>query len=158
MEEENNKSQEDDGESLGDELDDLRNDAESSANANMAAWPKSKKDLRACLACCLVKNYSQFLADGCDNCTPPLEMADDEVYVRTCTTTEFDGYFVNLNPSKSWVAKWQFFKHYKIGLYALTVRGELPQDKIAQLIAERKPNVGQLLQQLQRGSSQNALS
>ena len=49
------------------------------------------KDLRACLACSLVKTKSQFLRDGCQNCEEFLEMKGDETEVEECTSSNFQG-------------------------------------------------------------------
>jgi len=48
--------------------------------------------------------------------------------VTQCTTTSFDGLIAVVDPESSWVAKWQRTSKYVRGLYAIRVRGRVPED------------------------------
>eukprot|EP00029_Vermamoeba_vermiformis_P003733 TRINITY_DN14267_c0_g1_i1.p1 TRINITY_DN14267_c0_g1~~TRINITY_DN14267_c0_g1_i1.p1 ORF type:complete len:121 (-),score=25.94 TRINITY_DN14267_c0_g1_i1:107-469(-) len=97
--------------------------------------PKSTRSLRACLVCGLVKDKSQFLEAGCDNCTF-LNMHGDGDQVDLCTTPNFEGLLAMMNPNGSWVAKWQHIGKAAVpGCYAVTVKGILP-GQVSQQIDE----------------------
>ena len=75
---------------------------EQSVNEHDYTLPSSLKKLRACLKCKLVKTENQFLKNGCDNCAINMENGGFEEY----TTGNFSGLISLLEPSHSWVAKW----------------------------------------------------
>ena len=66
--------------------------------------PKRMAQLRACMICSLVKSQSQFVNDGCDNCT---FLSFREGKVKDYTSSSFEGLIALINPQQSWVAKWQ---------------------------------------------------
>lgn len=92
-----------------------------------AELPDELKGLRACLSCALVKTYTQFSDQGCDNCEY-LRMKDYPRKVKTCTTTYFEGLIALVEPQNSWVAKWQRIVQMKPGMYAIEVTGKLQDE------------------------------
>ncbi|KAF9170432.1 Transcription elongation factor SPT4 [Mortierella sp. AD011] len=90
--------------------------------------PTDKKQLRACLLCSLIKKQEQFLKSGCDNCESLLEMRGHMDRVMDCTSQHFDGAIAVMQPSESWVAKWQRIDKFEKGIYAVQVQGRLPED------------------------------
>ncbi|KAK0523220.1 transcription elongation factor spt4 [Tilletia horrida] len=84
--------------------------------------------LRACLQCNFVQRGSEFNAKGCPNCQESLEMAQDLQRVAQFTTSRFDGILAMLEPEKSWVARWQRIENRVPGLYAVKVKGKVPQE------------------------------
>jgi transcription elongation factor SPT4 len=93
-----------------------------------AELPDELKGLKACLSCSLVKTYTQFLDQGCDNCEY-LKMKDDTRKVKSCTTSYFEGLIGLVEPQNSWVAKWQRIVQMKPGMYAISVSGTLLDDE-----------------------------
>mmetsp|Transcript_46197 Transcript_46197/g.96695 ORF Transcript_46197/g.96695 Transcript_46197/m.96695 type:complete len:102 (-) Transcript_46197:55-360(-) len=88
--------------------------------AENAAVPKDIKQLRACLACHLVKTAKQFERDGCENC------ADVDGHdMDQWTTINFTGIAAITQPRASWVSRWLRKQDLKPGCYALEVVGEL---------------------------------
>ncbi|KAF9351110.1 Transcription elongation factor SPT4 [Mortierella sp. NVP85] len=100
--------------------------------------PADKKQLRACLLCSLIKartarlfpasKQEQFFKSGCDNCESLLEMKGQMDRVLDCTSQHFDGAIAVMQPSESWVAKWQRIDKFEKGIYAVQVQGRLPED------------------------------
>jgi len=88
--------------------------------------PKDLRNLRACLLCSMVKSFDQFEADGCENCERYLSMKQDRDKVYDCTSANFDGIMALMNPTDSWVAKWQKLHRKAKGIYAVSVSGSLP--------------------------------
>jgi len=82
--------------------------------------PRSIKSLRACLKCKLIKSYTDFEKEGCDNCKDL-----EDVAVNQYTTPTFHGMIAMMQPSESWVARWQRQDGKVRGLYAILVVGEL---------------------------------
>eukprot|EP00127_Corallochytrium_limacisporum_P003878 Clim_evm92s153 gene=Clim_evmTU92s153 len=81
--------------------------------------PDKNRDLRACRRCYLIKTARQFDEAGCENCQDAFEKEDS-------LTTNFDGYVSVLEPSKSWVARYQGLTveggHEPVpGLYAVSI-------------------------------------
>lgn len=70
-----------------------------------ASVPAEMKGLRACITCMLVKTFSQFYDEGCDNCTF-LQLKDDRSLVAEATTESFRGMTSIMDPKKSWVSRW----------------------------------------------------
>ncbi|KAH9386870.1 transcription elongation factor SPT4 [Nematocida major] len=98
----------------------------------MSLPPSITKRLRACLGCSLVMAQSQFKAEGCPNC-PSLNMKDSTDNVLDCTTDRYSGVIGLCDAKTSWVAKWQHMDGFAVGLYAMTLEGELPESKILAL-------------------------
>ncbi|KAF9585392.1 transcription elongation factor spt4 [Lunasporangiospora selenospora] len=100
--------------------------------------PPDKKQLRACLLCSLIKvpgfanqdpiKQEQFLKSGCDNCESLLGMRGVLDRVLDCTSQHFDGMIAVMQPSESWVARWQRVDKFEKGIYAVSVQGTLPED------------------------------
>ncbi len=65
------------------------------------SYPNSLKKLRACINCHLIKTESQFLKDGCDNCTS-INLNEISNYI----TSNFKGMIAITYPQGSWCAKW----------------------------------------------------
>jgi len=53
--------------------------------------------------------------------------------VTVCTTTYFDGIIAVIDPETSWVARWQRTSKYVRGMYAVRVKGRIPEDVLAEL-------------------------
>ncbi|KAG0309254.1 RHO1 GDP-GTP exchange protein 2 [Dissophora globulifera] len=70
----------------------------------------------------------QFFKHGCDNCESLLEMRGHMDRVMDCTSQHFDGAIAVMQPSESWVAKWQRIDKFEKGIYAVQVQGRLPED------------------------------
>ncbi|CAO3701091.1 unnamed protein product [Rhizopus microsporus] len=90
--------------------------------------PIDKKQLRACLLCSLIKNASQFRANGCENCDEILQMRGSMDCVIECTSSKFEGFIAMMNPKESWVGRWQRIDKFTRGLYAIRVYGRIPED------------------------------
>eukprot|EP00744_Colponema_vietnamica_P007683 GILI01011033.1.p1 GENE.GILI01011033.1~~GILI01011033.1.p1 ORF type:complete len:127 (+),score=21.52 GILI01011033.1:51-383(+) len=91
-----------------------------------SAAPNSTKRLRACLQCHLVKTHEQFYQDGCDNCHF-FNMQNDKNLVESCTSTNFEGIISMMQPTESWVARWNRIVPYVPGCYCISVTGDLPE-------------------------------
>jgi len=48
--------------------------------------------------------------------------------INACTTTYFDGVIGVIDPENSWVARWQRTSSYVRGMYAVRVKGRVPED------------------------------
>ncbi|KAI8885879.1 transcription initiation Spt4 [Backusella circina FSU 941] len=90
--------------------------------------PIDKRQLRACLLCSLIKNASQFRANGCENCEEILQMRGSMDRVSECTAAKFEGAIALMNPKDSWVARWQRIDKFQQGVYAIRVYGRIPED------------------------------
>ena len=55
-----------------------------------ATVPMKMRETRACMTCSLVKQYSHFSENGCDNC-PFLQMRENRQRVSDCTSAFFEG-------------------------------------------------------------------
>ncbi|KAL8290044.1 hypothetical protein RQP46_002983 [Phenoliferia psychrophenolica] len=93
------------------------------------------KKLRACLLCSFVATPQEFRKEGCPNCEQLLEMKGSSERVMEVTTGQFDGTIALINPTKSWVAKWQRNDKHLPGVYAVRVQGTLPESTIEDLEA-----------------------
>ncbi|KAJ7229091.1 transcription elongation factor SPT4 [Mycena pura] len=100
----------------------------STGTAAIPSSSKGAKQLRACLLCSLIQHPLEFRKHGCPNCEELMQMKNSADRVTQCTTTSFDGLIAVIDPEKSWVAKWQRTSKYVRGLYAIRVRGRVPED------------------------------
>ncbi|EIN10146.1 transcription initiation protein spt4 [Punctularia strigosozonata HHB-11173 SS5] len=101
-----------------------------------AAIPPAKaKSLRACLLCSLIQTPVDFRKNGCPNCEELMQMRGSPDRISVCTTTYFDGVIAVIDPETSWVAKWQRTSKYVRGMYAVRVKGRVPEDVEAELEA-----------------------
>jgi transcription elongation factor SPT4 len=73
-----------------------------------------------------MKTFDQFFTDGCQNCDHILHMKGDKDRIFDCTSKHFEGLVALMTPDKSWVARWQRIDQFQKGLYAVIVRGRLP--------------------------------
>jgi transcription elongation factor SPT4 len=88
--------------------------------------------LRACLICGLVKEPLQFRDFGCENCQHIVDI-DFSDFMDSCTTTNFEGFLAVMQPTSSWVAKWQRISTKLPGCYAVVVHGRLSNDMVDML-------------------------
>mmetsp|Transcript_48356 Transcript_48356/g.59493 ORF Transcript_48356/g.59493 Transcript_48356/m.59493 type:complete len:114 (+) Transcript_48356:51-392(+) len=73
----------------------------------------------ACLSCKLIKASEQW-DDGCENCP--------NISGTRGTTPNFTGVVALMTSHKSWVAKHQRISRFVSGLYAINVKGNLPDE------------------------------
>ncbi|KIM84040.1 hypothetical protein PILCRDRAFT_6881 [Piloderma croceum F 1598] len=101
----------------------------------MAAIPQQarSKQLRACLLCSIVQHSADFRKNGCPNCEELMQMKGTTDRYTHCTTTYFDGVISVVDPETSWVARWQRTSKYVRGMYAVRVKGRIPEDVEAEL-------------------------
>lgn len=109
--------------------------------------PKNLQNLRACIPCLLVKTYRQWIEEGCENCVDAIDMKDTVNLVNDLTTQDFDGMIALMQPSKSWVARWQFIPEFIPGVYAIKVRGDVSPESAEILTEKGFRNVGKMMQQ-----------
>lgn len=69
----------------------------------------------------------QFHVEGCENCDDFLHLKDNPERVHECTSSNFDGMIALMDPSDSWVARWQRIDNCARGMYAISVSGDLPE-------------------------------
>lgn len=69
----------------------------------------------------------QFDEEGCDNCDELLHLKGNRDKVFECTSANFDGMVALMDPSDSWVARWQRIDNQVRGMYAVSVSGELSE-------------------------------
>lgn len=70
---------------------------------------------------------------GCPNCEAHLLLSGNREAVDECTSQVYDGLITLVDPSASWVAKWQRLDGYVPGIYAVKVQGTLPEERILDL-------------------------
>ena len=75
----------------------------------------------------------EFRKNGCPNCEEILQLKGSTDRLTTCTTTYFEGVIAVVDPDNSWVAKWQRTTKYARGMYAVRVKGRIPDDVEAEL-------------------------
>ncbi|KTW25588.1 hypothetical protein T552_03449 [Pneumocystis carinii B80] len=92
-----------------------------------------RKNLRACLLCGIILSYKHFLSQGCPNCEMLLQISASEDSVQECTSPIYEGVLAVMQPTESWVAKWQRINRFVGGVYAIRVQGRLPEEIIEQL-------------------------
>ncbi|KAF8720407.1 hypothetical protein AX14_011004 [Amanita brunnescens Koide BX004] len=91
------------------------------------------KALRACLLCSIIQAPQEFRRSGCPNCEEVMQLKGSTERITTCTTAYFDGFITVIDPESSWVARWQRTSKYVRGLYAVRVKGRIPEDVEAEL-------------------------
>ncbi|THH18292.1 hypothetical protein EW146_g2665 [Bondarzewia mesenterica] len=120
------------------------------------------RQLRACLLCSIVQTPLDFRRMGCPNCEEVMQMKGSPDRIQVCTTTYFDGIIAIIDPETSWVSRWQrlcafrflnslssyradcilFPLHFRVfffsakyvrGIYAVRVKGRVPEDVEAEL-------------------------
>ncbi|KAL4075581.1 Spt4/RpoE2 zinc finger-domain-containing protein [Scleroderma yunnanense] len=96
----------------------------------MATIPSQTKSkhLRACLLCSIIQHPMDFRKNGCPNCEEIMQMKGSPDRISACTTTYFDGIIAVIDPESSWVARWQRTAKYVRGMYAVRVKGRVPED------------------------------
>jgi len=62
-----------------------------------------------------------------------MQLKGSEERVQTCTTHNFDGIIAIIDPETSWVARWQRTSKYVRGMYAVRVKGRIPEEIEAEL-------------------------
>ncbi|KAM3173359.1 hypothetical protein ACTXT7_012650 [Hymenolepis weldensis] len=95
--------------------------------------PSDLRNLRACLVCGLVKTLTQFEGGGCENCEDFIHLQGNREAIFDCTSKNFDGIVVVTDPSQSWVARWINIDKLNPGVYAMSVSGKLPKNRIDDL-------------------------
>ncbi|KAF9021825.1 transcription elongation factor SPT4 [Hymenopellis radicata] len=94
--------------------------------------PKNRNN-RACLLCSIIQTSGDFRANGCPNCENVLHLEGNPERILSCTSQYFDGMIAMITPEKSWVAKWQRTSTFVRGIYAVRVKGRIPEDIEAEL-------------------------
>jgi len=89
--------------------------------------PKARQ-LRACLLCSIIQTPGDFRKQGCPNCEELMQMKGSPDRIQVCTTTYFDGIVSLIDPESSWVGRWQRTSKYVRGMYAVRVKGRIPED------------------------------
>ncbi|TEB36007.1 transcription initiation protein spt4 [Coprinellus micaceus] len=100
--------------------------------ATIPAQARSKQ-LRACLLCSIIQVPADFRKNGCPNCEEILQLKGNPERIANCTTTFFEGVISVIDPDSSWVARWQRTSKYARGMYAVRVKGRIPEDIEADL-------------------------
>jgi transcription elongation factor SPT4 len=84
----------------------------------------------------MIKTLDQFQDQGCDNCARLLNIREDKERVLTTTSSRVSGFIAMMDPSKSWVARYQRLQpSFVPGVYAVSVKGALTED-VAELLDE----------------------
>ncbi|KAI0366227.1 transcription initiation protein spt4 [Pilatotrama ljubarskyi] len=104
----------------------------SQVQAAIPSQPRAKQ-LRACLLCSIIQTPADFRKHGCPNCEELMQMKGYPDRIQACTTTHFEGAIAVINPEDSWVARWQRTSKYVRGMYAVRVKGRIPEDVEAEL-------------------------
>ncbi|KAK7749907.1 transcription elongation factor spt4 [Cytospora paraplurivora] len=95
--------------------------------------PNQMRQLRACMVCSIVMLRSRFKKEGCPNCEDFLGLRGSDDSIDACTSSVYEGLITLVEPSKSWVAKWQRLDGYVKGVYATKVMGQLPDELITEM-------------------------
>ena len=85
-------------------------------------FPKELKKLKACTQCHLIKTYSQFQKEGCDNCHISKNALDDNL------TGKFKGMIAITDTKHSWASRYLDKTDLVPGFYALGVFDESKLD------------------------------
>ncbi|PFH50560.1 hypothetical protein AMATHDRAFT_144771 [Amanita thiersii Skay4041] len=91
------------------------------------------KALRACLLCSIIQTPQEFRRNGCPNCEEIIQIKSSTERIASCTTTYFEGIVTVVDAEHSWVARWQRIAKYTRGVYAVRVKGRIPEDVEAEL-------------------------
>ncbi len=83
-----------------------------------------------------LKTLDQFDDEGCDNCDDIIHLKGNRERVFDCTSANFDGLIALMDPSDSWVAKWQHLDSNVRGMYAISVSGDIPE-QIKRLLRDK---------------------
>jgi len=62
-----------------------------------------------------------------------MQMKGSPDRIGVCTTTYYDGIIAVIDTETSWVARWQRTSKYVRGMYAVRVKGRVPEDVEAEL-------------------------
>ncbi|KUI57902.1 Transcription elongation factor spt4 [Cytospora mali] len=95
--------------------------------------PNQMRQLRACMVCSIVMLRSRFKKEGCPNCEDFLGLRGSDDSIDACTSSVYEGLITLVDPSRSWVAKWQRLDGYVKGVYATKVMGQLPDELITEM-------------------------
>ncbi|KAF9787059.1 transcription initiation protein spt4 [Thelephora terrestris] len=106
--------------------------ADGQPQAAIPPQPKARQ-LRACLLCSLIQTPGDFRKSGCPNCEEILQMKGSPDRIQSCTSTYFDGIIALIDPETSWVGRWQRTSGNVRGMYAVRVKGRVPEDVEAEL-------------------------
>ncbi|KAF9654245.1 transcription initiation Spt4 [Thelephora ganbajun] len=106
--------------------------ADGQPQAAIPPQPKARQ-LRACLLCSLIQTPGDFRKNGCPNCEEILQMKGSPDRIQSCTSTYFDGIIALIDPETSWVGRWQRTSGNVRGMYAVRVKGRVPEDVEAEL-------------------------
>mmetsp|Transcript_49 Transcript_49/g.71 ORF Transcript_49/g.71 Transcript_49/m.71 type:complete len:128 (+) Transcript_49:201-584(+) len=112
----------------------------------VASVPTDMRGLRACIPCLLVKTFTQFYEEGCENCQF-LEMEGNRDRCLEVTTDQFEGLVSVMKPKESWVGRWIRVSKLLPGCYAIKVNAELDPRTEEELESRNFPNLGKLSQQ-----------
>ncbi len=66
---------------------------------------------------CSRQTLDQFDDEGCDNCEDFLHLRGNRDKVFECTSANFDGMIALMDPTDSWVAKWQRLGYFIFKLF-----------------------------------------
>ena len=86
-------------------------------------FPKELKKLKACTQCHLIKTYSQFQKEGCNNCQMSKNALEDKL------TGKFKGMIAITDPKSSWAARYLDSTDFVPGFYALGIYDESKLDE-----------------------------
>ena len=81
-------------------------------------YPQELKKLKACTQCHLIKTYSQFHKEGCENCHIAKNALDDKL------TGKFKGMIAITDTKNSWASRYLDKTDLIPGFYALGVFDE----------------------------------
>ena len=75
------------------------------------------------MLCSILLHQARFLSHGCPNCEQYLGLANSMEAIEECTSQTYEGVIALLNPTDSWVARWNRLSNYVPGSYAMTITG-----------------------------------
>ncbi|XP_044745492.1 transcription elongation factor SPT4-like isoform X2 [Coccinella septempunctata] len=88
----------------------------------------SRKNVRACLGCLMIKSVRHFMKEGCENCDSFLKLRSNPDRVQQYTTMKFGGVVDVDTPSRNW-----FHPIMRTGTYATCVEDPLPYEIFEQM-------------------------
>ena len=84
------------------------------------------------------KNFESFYTDGCENCKDFLPLMGNRKLINECTSNNFMGTIMLMDPSASWVARYQRIDDFCPGMYAASVFGSVSDEvRIKYLLPNR---------------------